>query len=330
MLVKTVVSLTYLVSVASATFGPLLEKMPHCWKKCARQAGLACHWEDVACLCKAANNGFLVKANTCACSTCSDWAFGNDDKAKVQLKGLAGVCKFTSSPLDQSVTSAAFQAATCEGSGSSSPPSPHPPQVAPPPAWPPSTGSLAPKNQPDSHPAPANAPAGSSSSGSAGSSGSSDSPAWASPPSGSPPSGSPPFSSTQPYSATLTISLPAKPTIAPGPPAAVIPPPAAGSPSRSWTKPASAGVSSPYASKTWVGAAGNEYESTVVQQSTVLVVPTPVQSGALTGATAATKAVASGSKTGKPAAFTGAAVRPDLRWGGSMMAWAAGLIVVVA
>lgn len=124
MLLKTTIGLAYLASMASATFFPV---MPKCWKKCARESGLMCQWGDLACLCKAANNGFLVKANTCACNTCEDWEFGNDHKAKIDIKEFAFACKMAKTPLADEASSAAFQAATCEG------PPAAPPVVVPPP-----------------------------------------------------------------------------------------------------------------------------------------------------------------------------------------------------
>ncbi|KAF2401390.1 hypothetical protein EJ06DRAFT_581531 [Trichodelitschia bisporula] len=129
----------------SSNTGPLV--MPHCWRKCAREAGLMCHWNDVACLCKAANAGLLTPAATCACNTCSNLEFGNDDYARMQLRSLSSACKGVGTPFEQSAAASAMQASTCDA-----PPPPPAPKV-PAPASAPEV-PLVPVPVPSSQPAP--------------------------------------------------------------------------------------------------------------------------------------------------------------------------------
>jgi hypothetical protein len=97
----------------------------------------ACKLKSSTGLCKTANNGLHAKANSCACSTCPDSEFGNDDKAKAQSKEFAFACKIAMTPLDQAVIDAAYAAATCPGTDAPSPPSPgYGYGPAPPPAAP--------------------------------------------------------------------------------------------------------------------------------------------------------------------------------------------------
>lgn len=307
MLLKTTIGLAYLASMASATFFPV---MPKCWKKCARESGLMCQWGDLACLCKAANNGFLVKANTCACNTCEDWEFGNDHKAKIDIKEFAFACKMAKTPLADEASSAAFQAATCEGT--SGPPSPHsPPSSPPPPPPPPPPAPPVVPYESKPWPVPSAPPAAS----------------WPQPAGSLSPSF--PFSP----STTLTISVPPKPTWGPsGPPAAppvVVPPP--------YTKPApvSISVSAP---PSWTQPtvvvppvlAPSGPSATVVISQTVMVSPMPL--GGSHSASATSPAPASSSKAGgaasskssaKPSQFTGVASRSEAHFGASIFAFAA-------
>ncbi|RDI76785.1 hypothetical protein Vi05172_g13212 [Venturia inaequalis] len=140
MLFKTYLAVVCMASVASSL---LLAPMPKCWRKCAREAGVMCQWSDIPCLCKTANNGLLPKANSCACHSCSEQEFGDDEQASAVLKELSFACQIVRTPLDQGVFEAAYSAATC-------------PSTAEPPHSPPAYGYGPPP--PPAPPAPLSAP----------------------------------------------------------------------------------------------------------------------------------------------------------------------------
>jgi len=340
MLFKTSMGLVFMASAVSATFFPI---MPMCWRKCAREAGVMCQWGDLPCLCKAANNGLMAKSNACACNTCDDWEFGNDDKAKLDQKEFSYACKVVMTPLDGAVSDAAYHSATCPGTASPQPqPQPQPP--SPPPVAPvpkPPIASSPPALIPPPY-APSPQPSG-----------------WLPPSSLSPAysvASSPvlssatiiaPSASSFSPSTTLTVAMPPTSKNKPIPTSKNSGPkqPYASSPLISLPAAASITVSSsqPFAPKPTSGTskpvvgivpvpiAGAGYDSTQVISQTIMISPAPLNGAASTASSAAhaaaTSAAASASKaanatkTGnKPAQFAGSAARPDLQWGPSIFA----------